>query len=91
MPDAPRKCRWERPEHGGKGTAAYYVVLVGRTRGLFYRWQDCMKSVANYEGAVFQGFRSIDEALGMLGESLDSPPFTWTNTADLAVRFKGVD
>lgn len=43
--------------------AAFYVVWEGRRRGLFYRWRDCLKSVANYDGAQFMGFVTLSEAV----------------------------
>ena len=42
--------------------SAFYVVWRGREEGLFYSWPGCVRSVANFPGAKFKGFRTLREA-----------------------------
>ena len=35
--------------------AAFYIVVKGRKCGVFYKWEDCLASVANFDQAVFFG------------------------------------
>ena len=62
---------WVRRSGGSTGSrrvartrhrSAFYVVWRGRQEGLFYKWPDCMRSVANFAGAKFKGFRTLREA-----------------------------
>jgi hypothetical protein len=41
---------------------AFYVVITGRECGIFHHWSDCLKSIAIFNGAMFKGFDSLDEA-----------------------------
>ena len=45
-----------------RGRAAFFVVWHGRETGLFYKWADCMRSVANVAKAKFKGFATLAEA-----------------------------
>ena len=45
-----------------RGRAAFYVVWRGRETGIFYKWADCMRSVANVAKAKFKGFVTWAEA-----------------------------
>ena len=40
----------------------FFVVLRGRTRGVFYRWCDAFASVAGFPDAKFKGFDSKEGA-----------------------------
>lgn len=40
----------------------YYVVWQGRKTGIFHSWDDCKEQVLGFEGAIYKGFRNIDEA-----------------------------
>jgi hypothetical protein len=42
--------------------AAFFVVSEGRQTGLFYKWSDCRRSVAGFEGARYRGFCTLAEA-----------------------------
>ena len=51
---------WSRS--GRRGPANFYVVHKGRRTGIFYKWSDCMRSVAGCHMARFQGFMSLENA-----------------------------
>ena len=40
----------------------YYVVIKGRTPGIYTNWEDCKAQVNGYKGAKYKGFKSIQEA-----------------------------
>ena len=40
----------------------FYIVVKGRKCGVFYKWEDCVASVANFDQAVFFGVDSLEEA-----------------------------
>ena len=45
-----------------KGPSAFYAVKVGRQTGIFYKWEDCMRSVAGVDDSVFCGRFTLAEA-----------------------------
>ena len=47
----------------------YYVVLVGRTPGIYQNWEDCKSQVNGYKGAKYKGFKSIQEAQQYIEEN----------------------
>ena len=47
-----------RANKSSRKRGAFYVVWRGRQTGLFYKWSDCMRSVANFAGARFRGYGS---------------------------------
>ena len=51
---APPPCRKRR--------SAFYVVFAGREPGICSSWFQCRRSVANYAGARFRGYASLEEA-----------------------------
>ena len=52
---------WRRS--GKRGRANFYVVFRGRETGIFYKWSDCMRAVAGYEGGgEFRGYERLDAA-----------------------------
>ena len=40
----------------------YYVVLVGRTPGIYTNWSDCEKQVKKFKGSKYKGFKNIEDA-----------------------------
>ena len=44
----------------------FYVVKQGRTKGIFFTWEDCKKQVDGYPKASFKGFALMEEALEWL-------------------------
>ena len=44
-----------------------YAVKNGRKVGIFFSWDECKASVANYSGAIYKGFLSEAEAKSWLG------------------------
>ena len=40
---------------------SFYIVVKGRKYGMFYKWKDCLASVANFDQAVFFGVDSLEE------------------------------
>ena len=52
----------ERERKRERESGAFYVVWRGREEGLFYSWPGCVRSVANFPGAKFKGFRTLREA-----------------------------
>ena len=69
-------CDWvqrkgQRARRGGsRARKAFYVVWCGREEGMFYKWEDCMPSVANFPGAKFKGFRTWAAAKSALDSGL---------------------
>ena len=53
--------------------SAFFVVHRGREPGLFYKWSDCQRSVANFPGARFKGFSTLAGAEGALACGLADP------------------
>ena len=40
----------------------YYVVIKGRTPGIYTNWEDCKAQVNGFKGAKYKRFKSIQEA-----------------------------
>ena len=40
----------------------FYVVLVGRTPGIYTNWSDCEKQVKKFKGSKFKGFATMEQA-----------------------------
>ena len=47
----------------------YYVVLKGRTPGIYQNWEDCEKQVKGYKKAKFKGFATIEQAQQYIQEN----------------------
>lgn len=47
----------------------YYVVLVGRTPGIYTNWESCKAQVNGYKGAKFKGFKNMEEAQQYIEEN----------------------
>ena len=45
-----------------------YAVLCGRRTGIFYTWDECLKSVHGFPGAKYKGFETEQEAGAWLAE-----------------------
>ena len=89
LPSPTRKPGWRRT--GRRGPANFYVVYRGRNTGVFYQWSDCMRSIANFEDACFQGFASLQEARmaarRIRGSAVPSGDDTVTTTVDTPADF----
>ena len=46
----------------------YYVVKVGRNKGIFNSWEECKVEVEGYDGAIFKSFSSLEEANDYLND-----------------------
>ena len=44
----------------------YYAVKHGRKNGIFTAWADCSAQVQSFQGAVYKGFMTEDEARAWL-------------------------
>ncbi|MGN0438885.1 MAG: viroplasmin family protein [Lachnospiraceae bacterium] len=40
----------------------YYVVVKGRTPGIYFSWEDCKAQIDHFSGAVYKGFVTLSEA-----------------------------
>ena len=40
----------------------YYVVIKGRTPGIYQTWEDCKAQVNGFKGAKYKGFKNIEDA-----------------------------
>ena len=47
----------------------YYVVIKGRTPGIYQNWEDCKAQVNGFKGAKYKGFKSIQEAQQYIEEN----------------------
>ena len=47
----------------------YYVVLKGRTPGIYQTWEDCEKQVKKFKGAKFKGFATMEQAQQYIQEN----------------------
>lgn len=47
----------------------YYAVKVGRATGIYLTWEECKKMVMGYQGAVYKGFMTLEEAEAYLSGS----------------------
>ena len=69
----------------------YYVVLVGRTPGIYTNWEDCKSQVNGYKGAKYKGFKSIQEAQQYIADNEQSSKDKyWTYFNYNRVHFKTV-
>ncbi len=46
----------------------FYAVKNGRTTGVLKSWDDCLKSIEGFSGAVYKSFSSFDEATAFLND-----------------------
>ena len=58
-----RRRNWKRS--GKKGRSNFYAVITGRRGEVFYKWSDCVRSMAGMEGAEVKGFQTLQEACDM--------------------------
>ncbi|MBQ5378621.1 MAG: ribonuclease H family protein [Paludibacteraceae bacterium] len=54
-----------------KKKAAYYVVWVGKTPGIYDNWEDCEAQVKGTAGAKYKGFASREAAEQALADGAD--------------------
>lgn len=40
----------------------YYAVRHGRTPGIYYSWDACNQQIHKFSGAIFKGFKNLNEA-----------------------------
>lgn len=57
-----------------KRRAAFYVVFAGREPGICSSWFQCRKNVANYAGARFRGYASLEAAETAWRRTPGDPP-----------------
>ncbi|PKA53112.1 hypothetical protein AXF42_Ash019020 [Apostasia shenzhenica] len=65
---------------------AIYVVLEGRRRGVYYRWEDCFAQVNRFPGALYfkvasraEGERRLQHVSRILQTSLEASTSSMTN------------
>lgn len=51
----------------------YYVVWNGVNPGIYSSWKECKEQVAQFKGAMYKAFESLEEAQ----QAFDSPPFLY--------------
>ena len=57
------KDKWENKKTKQyRGRANFFVVIEGRTKGVFYKWRDCWRSVAGYDNPQFKGYKTLAQA-----------------------------
>lgn len=44
----------------------FYAVKVGKMVGVYENWEDCKEQVCGYPGAVYRGFKTLEEALSFV-------------------------
>ncbi len=49
--------------------AKFYVVWVGRQKGIYATWSECEKQVKGFSGAKFKSFKSREEAIKAYSKS----------------------
>ena len=52
----------------------YYVVKRGRNPGVYYTWDDCKKEVQGFNGAVYKGFVTKEDAEAWYGKPVKEAP-----------------
>jgi hypothetical protein len=59
---------FEKPRKHKKNNRAVYGVARGHRTGIFYRWNEVIRSVQGYSGAMYKRFRSKEAACAWLAE-----------------------
>lgn len=49
----------------------FYAVKVGRSAGVYEKWEECQKQTTGYSGAVYKSFKNKEDALKFVEE--DAP------------------
>ncbi len=57
-------------EHDGQKN--YYAVKIGRRPGIYKTWNDCSAQVAEFAGAKYRGFTSLEDAEAFLKDDGDA-------------------
>lgn len=47
----------------------FYVVLKGRRCGIFQTWEETEQYVKGYKGAIYKGFKTLEEAQDWIVEN----------------------
>ena len=59
----------------------FYAVKVGKTTGIFNTWSDCETQVKGFPNAIYQGFKTRQEAALYMGDAaLATPVATHAHT-----------
>ena len=58
--------------------AKFYAVKRGRTTGIYGTWADCQAQVSNFPGAIYRGFKKLEDAKAFLKteETCNQRPMT---------------
>lgn len=68
----------------------YYAVKKGRTKGVFYTWEDCKKQVDKFPKAEFKSFSTLEEANNfVIGEKISPAPKLRTKWNDNSLNCDG--
>lgn len=73
----------------------YYAVRKGRQPGIYRTWDECSAQVNGYAGAVYKGFKSLEEAQAFLNRGAPekigppSPPRAVEHRAQVVVYTDG--
>nr|Q07762.1 RecName: Full=Ribonuclease H; Short=RNase H [Crithidia fasciculata]AAA03546.1 ribonuclease H [Crithidia fasciculata] len=54
------------PPPASRMKPSFYVVAVGRQRGIYSTWDQCSEQVKGFSGAVYKSFRTLSEARAYL-------------------------
>jgi len=49
----------------------FYTVWIGRNPGVYSNWEDCKEQVNGFEGALYKGFLTIEQAQKAFSEDSD--------------------
>lgn len=47
----------------------YYVVIKGRTPGIYTNWEDCKSQVNGFKGSKYKGFVTMEQAQQYIQEN----------------------
>ena len=51
----------------------YYAVKNGRSKGIFFSWDECKKQIDGFAGAQYKGFQELSEAKAYLNGIVKTP------------------
>ncbi len=77
----------------------YYAVKMGKTPGIYNTWDECKANVHGFPGAVYKGFKTLEEAEAFmgLGDTIDTSTLsdknnsTEKNTAGASDKYEPED
>lgn len=68
----------------------YYVVKVGKERGIYDTWEECEKQVKGYKGAIFKSFTNeVDAQRYLNGENIEIPISRPTDKTEMNIFVDG--